>query len=315
MKTLLAILVSLSVSLFGFAQKELTETVFFGVGSSELSEEAREKIDNLFPLPEDQIIDKVTVVGHADKLGEESKNLQLSGKRARNVYSYMRENYLDMIIYDVDFVGEEKPIFSSRDELNRCVRIKIELLPKLDPAPQALVEELFPEEFEEEDALAESQPTEEKQRISGNGGMSHEKEGSYIPKELKKSDKFKLEDIHFYGNRADFTRDSEDALEQLLDFMQAYPEVRILLEGHVNGKRVRRSDLKRAAERSGGKFYKNAHELSLGRAQAVKNYLMKNGIAAHRIETIGKGGDEPIYQNPKNNAQSEANRRIEIVIL
>ena len=289
--------------------------MFFDVGSAELTEAAQKEIDKLFPLPQDQIIDKVTVVGHADKLGDESKNLQLSGKRARNVYSYMRENYLDMIIYDVDFVGEENPVFSSRDELNRCVRIKIDLLPKLDPPPQQVVEKLFPEEFEEEEATADSQPTEEKQRISGNGGMSHEKEGSYIPKELKKSDKFKLEDIHFYGNRADYTRDSEDALEQLLDLMQAYPEVRILLEGHVNGKRVRRSDLKRAAERSGGKFYKNAHELSLGRAEAVKKFLMENGISPERIETIGKGGDEPIYRKPKNNAQSEANRRIEIVIL
>ncbi|MFZ6050785.1 OmpA family protein [Halocola ammonii] len=315
MKTFLAILFSFCFALFGYGQKELNETVFFDVGSSELSTDAKAKIDDLFPLPEDQIIDKITVVGHADKLGDEIKNLQLSGKRARNVYSYMRENYLDMIIYDVDFVGEENPVFDSRDELNRCVRIKIELLPKLDPPPQNLVEELFPEEFESDQAVAESQPENEKHRISGNGGMSHQKEGSYIPRELKKSDKFQLEDIHFYGNRADYTRDSEDALEQLLDFMRAYPEVRILLEGHVNGKRVRRSDLKRAAERSGGEFYKNAHELSLGRAQAVKNYLMKNGIAADRIETIGKGGDEPIYRKPKNNAQSEANRRIEIVIL
>jgi len=314
MRILLAFVFTLSFALFGHSQKELGETVFFDVGSAELSSEAKDKIDNLFPLPEDQIIDKITVVGHADKLGNERKNLQLSGKRARNVYSYMRDNYLDMIIYDVDFVGEDNPLFTEQDQLNRCVRVKITLLPKLDPPPEAVVEKLFPEEFEEE-ATAEADSAKEKQRISGNGGMSHEKEGSYIPKELKKSDKFKLEDIHFYGNRADYTRDSEDALEQLLDLMQAYPEVRILLEGHVNGKRVRRSDLKRAAEMSGGEFYKNAHELSLGRADAVKTYLIENGIAADRIETVGKGGDEPLYSNPKNNSQSEANRRIEIVVL
>lgn len=314
MKTILAIFLSITFTLLSHGQKELTETVFFDVGSSELTSEAKEKIDSLFPLPKDQIIDKVTVVGHADKLGDEQKNLQLSGKRARSVYSYMRKEHLDMIIYDVDFVGEENPLFTKRDELNRCVRIKIDLLPKLDPPPQDLAQELFPEEFEKDDR-EEAESKEEKQHISGNGGMSHREEGSYIPKSVKRRDKFKIENIHFYGNRADYTIDSEDALEQLLDFMHNYPNTRILLEGHVNGKRVRRSDLKRAAEKSGGKFYKNAQELSLGRAKAVKNYLVKNGIDASRIETTGKGGDDPIYRNPKNKSQSEANRRIEIEIL
>jgi outer membrane protein OmpA-like peptidoglycan-associated protein len=53
--------------------------------------------------------------------------------------------------------------------------------------------------------------------------------------------------------------------------------------------------------------------LSKERAESVKGYLVRQGIDPERIETVGKGPDEPLVPNdtPSNRAM---NRRVEIVV-
>jgi len=54
--------------------------------------------------------------------------------------------------------------------------------------------------------------------------------------------------------------------------------------------------------------------LSEKRATSVKQYLLKKGINANRVETKGFGSSKPAY--PYNNSDvNELNRRIEIVII
>lgn len=55
-------------------------------------------------------------------------------------------------------------------------------------------------------------------------------------------------------------------------------------------------------------------QLSEGRAQAVANVLVGNGVPSSRIQTFGRGESQPIASNltPQGKAQ---NRRVEIVIL
>jgi OOP family OmpA-OmpF porin len=55
-------------------------------------------------------------------------------------------------------------------------------------------------------------------------------------------------------------------------------------------------------------------ELSRKRAEAVKAYLMKEGIEADRIETRGEGPDSPIASNATR-AGRQSNRRIEFQII
>jgi flagellar motor protein MotB len=91
--------------------------------------------------------------------------------------------------------------------------------------------------------------------------------------------------------------------------------LRIELEGHVNGHMGRRY-LKLAAKTNPErKAYKNGKELSLARAETVRDYLVSYGINADRIVCIGKGGTEKRFKRPKNSRENEANRRIEINIL
>ena len=51
-------------------------------------------------------------------------------------------------------------------------------------------------------------------------------------------------------------------------------------------------------------------DLSLRRAEAVRDYLVKQGVAAERVTAYGVGADEPIADNGSKKGRAE-NRRIE----
>jgi outer membrane protein OmpA-like peptidoglycan-associated protein len=46
----------------------------------------------------------------------------------------------------------------------------------------------------------------------------------------------------------------------------------------------------------------------------VEKYLVENGISANRLFPVGFGDSKPVYANPQNEKQKEANRRVEILI-
>jgi OOP family OmpA-OmpF porin len=53
--------------------------------------------------------------------------------------------------------------------------------------------------------------------------------------------------------------------------------------------------------------------LSLKRAQAVKNWLVKKGIASNRMRTVGRGQNEPMSSNETEEGRAE-NRRMEFFV-
>ncbi len=54
--------------------------------------------------------------------------------------------------------------------------------------------------------------------------------------------------------------------------------------------------------------------LSMERAEAIKNYLVDNGISGRRLETNGYGGSKPIADNESDEGKAR-NRRVEFVII
>jgi len=55
-------------------------------------------------------------------------------------------------------------------------------------------------------------------------------------------------------------------------------------------------------------------DLSIQRAQSLKNYLVRHGIDAYRVTVDGKGMTNPLYDN-KTAQGREKNRRVELTIL
>lgn len=123
-------------------------------------------------------------------------------------------------------------------------------------------------------------------------------------KKLKKGKRFQLFDISFqFMSAVPLTR-SQSYLEALLKTMQIHEDLKIRIEGHANGC----CDILKAESSEAA-----AQEISNKRADAIAQFLIENGIAAHRLSTVGYGITRMLYENKSPNAH--LNRRIEIEVL
>ncbi len=110
-----------------------------------------------------------------------------------------------------------------------------------------------------------------------------------------------VRDITFLGDQTSIYHKSKPALAEIKEFLDANPNVKIAIVGHVNGPDNRKS----------AKFYQKASE---ERAQAVVDYLIELGVDELRLEVQGRGNTNMLYPDPKTDWQNEANRRVEILI-
>jgi len=106
-----------------------------------------------------------------------------------------------------------------------------------------------------------------------------------------------LRGVNFEFNKATLTKDSEKILWRAYNAMVANTDVRVVITGHTDN--------------VGGQKFNQT--LSLKRAQTVKNWLVKKGIASNRMRTVGKGLNEPVATNDTEAGRAE-NRRIEFFV-
>lgn len=107
-----------------------------------------------------------------------------------------------------------------------------------------------------------------------------------------------LEGITFDKNKATIKPESEPALWNAYQTLKSYPEMVVEISGHTDNVGPRKKNI----------------ELSIRRANAVKEWLVKRGIEAERIQTKGYGPDRPIAPNDSEENKRK-NRRIEFLRL
>lgn len=104
--------------------------------------------------------------------------------------------------------------------------------------------------------------------------------------------------IQFAKNSAKIMGNSEIILDMVVDAINSNPKIKkVKIEGHTDNTGDREKNIK----------------LSQDRANAVKEYLIKQGIREDILEAIGYGPDRPIASN-KTAKGREQNRRVEFVI-
>jgi outer membrane protein OmpA-like peptidoglycan-associated protein len=106
-----------------------------------------------------------------------------------------------------------------------------------------------------------------------------------------------LRGVNFDFNKATLTMDSEIILWRAYRAMVANPNVRVVITGHTDN--------------VGGQKFNQ--DLSLKRAQAVKNWLAKKGIKSNRMRTVGRGLNEPVASNETEEGRAQ-NRRMEFYV-
>lgn len=113
-----------------------------------------------------------------------------------------------------------------------------------------------------------------------------------------------LRDLFFVGDEAILLKVSEPELPKILKFMQINPDLKVEIAGHINGPRL---------------VMENEPEwrqsLSERRAKLIYEYLLKNDIPAERMTYKGYKNTRMLFPNPKNEKESEQNRRVEIRVI
>ena len=115
---------------------------------------------------------------------------------------------------------------------------------------------------------------------------------------IKVGTKVVLHNLFFATNKTQILPESEQALDELSTFMSQHPALAIRITGHTDNV---------------GSDQAN-QILSEGRANAVRDELIKRGVASDRIEAEGKGESEPIADNATEEGRAK-NRRVEFTII
>lgn len=114
------------------------------------------------------------------------------------------------------------------------------------------------------------------------------------PPPVKK--KIVLRGVHFDFDKAVIRSDSVPILREAATTLKENPQVKVIVEGHTDSK--------------GTDAYNQ--RLSMRRANAVKDYLVKLGVAATRLTAQGKGESQPVASNDTDEGRAE-NRRVELL--
>jgi len=112
---------------------------------------------------------------------------------------------------------------------------------------------------------------------------------------LMKDGVFTTRGIHFDVDSDRLRPESTPVLEELRESLASHAELSVIIEGHTDSTGADAHNL----------------ELSQRRAGAVASYLSEHGIAADRLEGVGKGETEPVADNGTTEGRQQ-NRRVVI---
>lgn len=118
-----------------------------------------------------------------------------------------------------------------------------------------------------------------------------------LPAEIKEFEGV-LEGIYFDSGKSTIRSKSRPLLQKVAKLLQKYPELRVEISGHTDSVGDEADNVK----------------LSQARADAVKAWLVEQGIDTGRVTTRGAGPGEPIADNKTKKGRAK-NRRIEFKAL
>lgn len=262
---------------FSFSQQ--VEVFYFDFDRSEMNSSEMSRFIEFSKQKDSLIIQKV--FGYCDIKGNHPYNDILSEKRANHLVEILKENqfyFSDSI--QIKGLGKrfEQSQIQAKNRKTEVWYSKIEPLKKTEETQtiEIPVKEIVEEQFVEKPTLTE------------------------LFDNAQKGDIIIIEDIHFFFDSVKIKPESEAILQELYYNLASYPPLKIEIQSHICCNPDK----------------KGIENLSQKRAKAIYRYLVKIGVSKKRLSYSYFGSSKPIYPIPeKNEAERQANRRIEILII
>jgi len=292
MKFLITLLFSFTVS-YVFAQEQVS--FFFDSDKFVLQKEELAKLNQW--LTTNKEVKVVGVYGFCDEVGTVGYNDTLAKKRINYVYNIIKNKVKIREDFKTRSFGKLHTLSPIKAE-NRKVTLYY----------------ILPSDFaNEEKIIAEKEniPVQkEKPKIkfpdiyvyqNPDGTTSSIKIDTIFMRKVSMAnvgEKLKLESMNFFVDTFAIMPQSRSVMFELLTVMQNCPDLKIQIQGHICC------------------VTKDYRDLSTQRAKAICKFLEFNGISKSRMTFVGFGATKPLFPIPeKNEAEREANRRVEIEII
>ncbi len=250
-------------------------SVYFDVNKSDLKAETVSKLDSLAQLKANLTF---RIYGNCDSSGTDEFNRILSEKRAEKVTAYLSSRISPNIkIGNTVGLGETKPVNDNSTHQLKAKNRRVDIFIERSFLPgEKISRKGLPSFFDT--------------RVS----------------DMKAGDTLSLPDVNFYGGRHVWLPKAELKLKRLLNILKYNPELYVELQGHIC------CDYENF---DGEDLDLGTFNLSVTRAEAIRNYLLKNGINADRIKAAGLGHLNPVVYPETTERDRTLNRRVELLIL
>src|ERR1051326_5812734 len=274
-----------------FTQQEKKLSAHFAFNEFALNEKDKAVIDSALA---NITVKKIIISAHCDSIGNNDYNDRLSEKRSGAVKEYFLEKNIPAEMICTKGFGKREPLNENKDENERALNRRAEI--SIEYEVKGKKEEKTPDKF----------------------FVKKDSAGSYVPIKQNNTDTsmqinvsnmevggtLVLKNLNFAGGRAVLLSKSYPVLKELLKILQENPTLVIEIDGHI------------CCLKGGDGFDMDtgSNTLSLDRAEAVYNYLVKHGIDKDRLSYKGFGADNKLVKEEITEEDRSQNRRVEIKI-
>ncbi len=293
MGTKIKLLLLIFISTVLVQAQELTNNIYFKSGKMTIDKSSYDELfdiaDIMQALPDYQFI----VAGHVDSASSIESGITISKQRADAVKQFLVKAGVNPDQLETVGYGATKPKFNNSTPSGRRKNRRVEISLKGDAEA---VETDIDAEIVDVDAdfnikeIAKEYGIPLKLLVEWNNiqGKLSFLEG--------KNDQLN-KNIHFRSGSSVIRKSSKPLLIKIADFMLKYPSTSFTIGGHTD---------------SLGSIEYNK-QVSQGRADAVKDFLVKAGVNSKRLKTVAFGFTKPKFQNKKTWGKTQLNRRVEII--
>lgn len=122
---------------------DLSTDVLFEFDSATLKDSGKKKLDEIAQTAQGADVDRVRIVGHADRIGSEQYNQELSERRAQSVKEYLAQSGADAQRVEAQGVGKSEPVTGSEcDRMGPARKSNTKLVACLQPDRRVEIEVL-----------------------------------------------------------------------------------------------------------------------------------------------------------------------------